>query len=198
MYTLLKPIKVREELLKRNIRIFTPEEFRRIFRTPPYTVKYFLEKQAREGLLLRLKNGLYALQTDLPSEEEVANKLYRPSYISFEYALAYYNMIPEMPYQVTCATTKPTRVFSLWEKEYTYTTIKLGAFTGYALAEKNGKRFLIADAEKAYVDYLYFVTLGKRDYNQRMKVKNLNKKKAVNYGLLYRRDSLIKLIFRQL
>ena len=180
--------------MKRKLRIFTLEEFRRIFRINPYPAKYFLEKQVQEKLLLRLKNGLYALRTDLSSEEEIANRLYRPSYISFEYALAYYNMIPEMPYQITCATTKPTRVFTVLEKEYVYTTIKRETFTGYALVEKAGRRFLIADPEKAYVDFLYLVTLGKRADNQRMNLKNLDKKKTLRFGQLYDRVSLIKLI----
>ena len=110
----MKPIKVREELINRHLRIFTPEEFRRIFDLASYQSKYFLETQVKEGLFIRLKKGLYTLQTDLPSEEEIANKLYMPSYISFEYALGYYQLIPEMVYTITSATSKPTRKFRHW------------------------------------------------------------------------------------
>ena len=191
MYTLLKPLFVREELLKRHLRIFSPHEFERLFHTPAYTTKYFLEEQTKQGLFMRLKRGIYALRTDRPSEEEVANALYRPSYISFEYALAYYNLLPEMPYQVTSATTKPTRLFTTDHISFSYYTIKREAYTGYSLVNINEKSFLIADREKALVDYLYFVTIGKRPHNDRLIIKNLNQDKLMDYAKKYQRNSLI-------
>lgn len=194
MYTLLKPLIVREELLKRNLRVFTPEEFTRIFHTNLYSTKYFLTTQVENGLFLRLKRGLYVLKTDLPCEEEIANKIYMPSYISFEYALAYYNNLPEMPYEVTSATTKSTRLFTTQNRSYAYYSIKKEAYTGYTLVEKDSKRFLIADPEKTVVDYFYYVTLGKRILNDRFSMDGLDKKKALHYAALYERDSLVKFI----
>ncbi len=93
MYTLLKPIHVRKELLKRNMCIFRAQDFMRIFNTSSHTTKYFLETQVQQDFLQRLKRGTYMLKTDPPSEEEIANALYKPSYISFEYALAYYHIL---------------------------------------------------------------------------------------------------------
>ncbi|MBU1326687.1 hypothetical protein KKB64_02710, partial [Patescibacteria group bacterium] len=177
MSTLLKPLQVREELLKRHMRIFSPHEFERLFHTPTYTTKYFLGEQTTSGLLVRLKQGLYALKTDFPSEEEIANKLYQPSYISFEYALAYYGMLPEMPYTITSATTKPTRIFTTSSMSFGYYTIKKEVFTGYSLVTSNTKSFFIAAPEKALVDYLYFETLGKRPHNDRLLLKNVHKEK---------------------
>ncbi|MBI2611850.1 hypothetical protein HYW54_03845 [Candidatus Gottesmanbacteria bacterium] len=157
-----------------------------------------MEKQVYDGLFLRLKNGLYILATDMPREEEIANKLYFPSYISFEYALAYYNRLPEMPQYITSATTKPTRSFATSSRSYAYYTIKKEAYTGYLLVEKNNRRFLIADPEKTYVDYLYYVTLGKRIYNDRFYIEDLSKAKVFSYARLYQRESLIKLIKQKL
>ena len=51
MSTLLKPLLIREELLNKGIRVFTPLEFSRIFQAPPHSIKYFLETQVGEGLL---------------------------------------------------------------------------------------------------------------------------------------------------
>lgn len=194
MYTLLKPLLVREELLKRGIRVFTPLEFSRIFQAPPHTIKYFLETQVGEGLLARLKQGLYTLRTDPPSEREVANRLYKPSYISFAYALAYYNILPEMPYQVTSATTKPTRVFANTNQVFSYYTIKEEAFTGYLLKKEGDRPFLIADPEKALVDYVYFATLGRGPSLDRLNISSLNKEKATEYAKLYGRKTLVKKI----
>lgn len=194
MSTLLKPLQVREELLKRHIRLFSPYEFKRLFQTPAYTTKYFLEEQTMRGLFVRLKKGVYALKTDLPSEEEIANALYKPSYVSFEYALAYYGMLPEMPYNVTSATTKPTRLFTTAHMSFGYYTIKKAAYTGYSLVTSDTKSFLIADPEKALVDYMYFETLGKRPHNDRLILKNIHKKKLMEYAQLYQRKSLINYV----
>jgi len=200
----MKPIKIREELLNRQIRIFTPEEFRRIFDIAPYQSKYFLETQVKEGLFVRLKKGLYALQTDIPSEEEIANKLYMPSYLSFEYALGYYNLIPEMPYTVTSATTKPTRLFIVNGISYRYQSIKVEAFSGYMLKKSAHASFLIAEPEKALVDYLYFVALRKSAYSERLmqnlsdkgyyKTKGLEKKVIDRYADLYEMKKLDRLV----
>lgn len=84
MNTLLKPLQVRETWLNKGLSIFTPQDFERIFYTPHFKTKYFLETQTEDGLFARLKQGIYSLKTDLPSEEEIANSLYKPAYISFE------------------------------------------------------------------------------------------------------------------
>jgi len=194
MSTLLKPISVRERLLNLGIRIFTPLEFTRIFPVQPHVTKYFLEKQVKEGLLLRLKPGLYTLKTDPPGEEEIANALYKPSYISFEYALAYYRILPEMPYTVTSATTKPTRLFSVQNKEYSFRTLKESSFAGYVLQKNGNRSFLIAEPEKALVDYFYFVYLNQTPQNDRFRLQNLNRAKIMNYAKLFTRPGLIKLL----
>lgn len=194
MYTLLKPFFVREDLLKRGVRIFTPSEFSRIFAISSVKNKRYLRKWTKEGFLIRLKQGLYALKSDLPSEEEIANRLYQPSYLSFEYALAFYNILPEMPYILTSASTKPTRNFSVDSKTFSYFKIKQEAYTGYSLAKIGEKSFLIADPEKALVDYLYFVALSKKPLNERLNLENLSRKKIAEYAKLYNRPKLNRLI----
>lgn len=201
MYNLVKPLATREELLRRKIRIFTNKEFAQIFGLSPYQTEYELNQLTEEGLLTRLKRGHYVLKTDPPSEEEVANALYKPSYISFEYALAYYSIIPEMTYQITSATTKPTRLFTTNHSAFSYYTIKQEAYTGYILAQREERRFYIADPEKALVDYLYIISLGQRvvsggrSLNDRLELSSLNKEKVRSYAKLYnwsKLDALVK------
>jgi predicted transcriptional regulator of viral defense system len=194
MYTLLKPIKVREELLKRGVRIFTPQIFAQIFNVNPTVTKHFLETQTQDGFLMRYKRGLYTIKSDQPSEEEIANRLYQPSYISFEYALAYHNVLSEMPYVITSATTKPTRLFTTSSLSFAYYSIKPEFYTGYSLVKTDTKSFIIADPEKALADYLYFMTLGKRPPNDRLILKNINKNKLMAYTKLYKRANIIRLV----
>jgi len=202
MSTLLKPIQVRNELLERRVRVFTPQVFARIFKSSLHATKYFLETQTQEGLLIRLKKGVYALKTDLPSEEEIANALYQPSYISFEYALAYYGILPEMTYTITSATTKPTRLFTTNDMTYSYRTIKKSAYTGHVLVKKENRSFFLAEPEKALVDYLYFVSLNRETLNDRLitkqkgrcDTKKLQKKKTIVYAKLFANKKLEVLV----
>ena len=125
---------------------------------------------------------------------EIANGLYRPSYISFEYALAFYNLIPEMVYSITCATTKTTREFTVLDKTFCYTSIKLKAYTGYELKVLDNSKFLMADAEKAVVDYLYLVALNKKVLLERLDLSKIDLKKLKSYAQLFSNKKLDLLI----
>lgn len=190
----IAPIFVQEEITKRKIKMFSSREFSLIFGVSPTKTKYFLESQTKKGFLCRLKRDLYALKAAMPSEEEISNALYRPSYISFEYALGKYNILPEMTYGITAATTKPTRIFTLKKKPFFFFKVKKEAFSGYSLVKEGEKKYLLADPEKALMDYLYFVTIGKKTKNERLRTKNLSRKKIIRYARLYGRKSLLDLV----
>lgn len=194
MSTLLKPLWVRETLLRKRVSLFNRQDLQRIFHASPSQTKYFLEAYTRAGLFLRLKKDLYALKSDLPPEEEIANLLYRPSYLSFEHALGRYGIIPEMTYAITSATTKPTRTFQVEGKTFSYLTIKPTAFTGYAPTQQSGRIVLIAEPEKALVDFFYFIALGKKSLNDRLNLNRLDRQKIWEYARLYQRPGLEKLL----
>ena len=126
----LKPLKVHEILREKGLRLFTPEELRRIFSVNDWAAKTFI-KNHKEDLFMKLRNGLYAAKLDPPGEMEIANRLSSPSYISFEYALAHYRIIPESAYSITSATTKITREFIVEGRAYEYNRIKEAAYRGY-------------------------------------------------------------------
>ncbi|MDO8639184.1 MAG: type IV toxin-antitoxin system AbiEi family antitoxin domain-containing protein [Candidatus Daviesbacteria bacterium] len=196
----MKPLLIREELLNRKIRIFSNQEFSQIFKLSQYQAEFALNRLIKEGLLIRIKKGYYVLKIDPPCEEEIANALYKPSYVSFEYALAYYGIIPEVTYQITSATTKSTRLFIVNNIAYSYYTIKAEAYTGYILAQREEKRFYIAEPEKALVDYLYIVSLkqrvtpGRRSLNDRIELSSINKNKVHSYTKLYNWSNLNELV----
>ena len=192
--TLLKPIYARNVLLDKNIPIFSPEDFAAIFGLNEPQTKRFLEKYVKEGLFFRLKKGLYLLTTDhsIP-EGRIANALYAPSYISFEFALAYWNIIPETVYTITSATTKPSRLFTVKDIAYSYLSLKKEAFTGYSLIGEGNDSFLMADKEKALADYLYFVALGKKSLNDRFDLDGLDKDKVLSYLELFKRKTAIEI-----
>lgn len=193
----LAPIAVRQELLDRKISIFTPMEFRRIFSVSSQRTKYFLETYTKKGLFKRLKQGIYALEDRYPVTEEIANALYKPSYISFAYALSYYSIIPETVYTITSATTKPTRDFTVGDIAFSYAKIKKQAYGGYTMVTFGSDRLhymSIATPEKALVDYLYFVSLGKFSLNDRLDARKLDKKKIMHYAKSFEYQRLTQLV----
>ena len=189
----LKPLKVQEILREKGIRLYSPEELRRVFSVNDWAAKAFI-KNHTEDLFIKLRNGLYATKLDPPGEMEIANRLCAPSYVSFEYALAHYRIIPESTYSITSATTKITREFIVQGKAYEYNRIKKEAYRGYRSESQDGTTILIAEPEKALVDYLYFVDLKLKKLNERLNLRRIKKNSVLLYVSLFRRKSLTKLV----
>ena len=189
----LKSLEVLSRLSQKMIRIFSPEEFRRIFGVSLDAAQEFI-KSHKADLFVKLRNGLYALRSNLPAEGEIANRLYTPSYLSLEYALAHYRMIPEMVYSMTSVTTRTTRAFTAEGRSYEYSRIKRKAFTGYNNLKTDAGVILIAEPEKALADYLYFVDLKLKTLNERLFLNGkVNSKMVMRYLKLFGRKSLTDL-----
>lgn len=107
--------------------------------------------------LIRLKKGLYIFadrQSDL-EQFEIANILYQPSYISLESALFFYNFIPDVIMSTTSITTKTTRNFSNQFGHFIYQNLRPNLYFGYNVLPTKYGKILIAEPEKAILDYLY-------------------------------------------
>lgn len=189
----LKSANVEKTLLSRGLLIFSKRDFERLFGVSKSAATFFLFRHSRSELMVRLKNGLYALAGHFPPEEEIANRLYQPSYLSFEYVLARHGVIPEAVYSITSATTKPTRRFEVEGKSYEYFTLKKEAYTGYRPERIQGRLVFIASPEKAVADILYFVHLRKRRLNDRMDLSKLSKGKILNYARFFQSPTLIRM-----
>jgi hypothetical protein len=111
-----------------------------------------------------------------------------------ETALSHYNLIPEVAIAVTSVTTKVTRQFKNQHGLFIYRSVQPRAFCGYYIEQYHGYNVLLAEPEKALVDYLYFNTLHKRkidlvalrlDY---ARVKKMERHKMELYAELYHCD----------
>lgn len=113
----------------------------------------------KKGLLVRLRNGWYTfphLLRQPGAAHYFANRIYRPSYVSLQSALAFYGAIPEGVVQVTSVTTLKTSFFVNDSGEYTYRNIKKELMFGYRpLPFGDGRTILMATPEKALLDFLY-------------------------------------------
>jgi len=138
--------------------VISVNEIRKVDRR--FNLRRLVEWQGK-GYIKKIIRGYYIL-ADLKLDEnvlfEIANRIYSPSYISFEMALSYYNLIPESVYGLTSATSRKTMVFETNVGDFIYHTVQPRLLFGYNLVKYNGKRFKVADLEKALLDYFYINT----------------------------------------
>ena len=62
-----------------------------------------IKRMSDGGEIVKLTRNLYETNVNTPGHL-VADAIYSPSYLSFDYALSYYGLIPEMVYIYTSAT----------------------------------------------------------------------------------------------
>jgi predicted transcriptional regulator of viral defense system len=165
------------------------------------------------GSIIRIKKGLYTFGPDFqrnsPSVEILANLIHPPSYISLEYALSKYGLIPERVYVVTSICLKRPRVFKTPLGTFSYKKRPLSIYpTGIKQVQVPDEgNYLIAEPEKALVDFLFQTSeikdvLEMKEYlyeNLRMELldlRKLNKKSLIEILHLYgMRDTLIQAIY---
>lgn len=137
-----------------------------------------LNRLVKSGVLERLSKNIYSLFTETVDLEKIANELYFPSYLSFEKALSLYGILSQIPYTQTFATIRPTKKITLRNVAVEYSHIKKELFFGYVL--RNGK--YVAEKEKALLDQLYMVSLGKRIIDiDKLDLKDIDRKKLAEY-----------------
>ena len=114
-----------------------------------------LSEWQKKGYIKKIVKGYY-LFSDIDMNEgmllAIANKIYKPSYISFETAMSHFRLIPESIYMITSASTKRTSLFETPMARFSYRTIKPALFFGYFLLPDGMK---MAFMEKAILDYFY-------------------------------------------
>lgn len=135
--------------------------------------------------LIRLKNGFYLINDKITHGsskiipfEQIANLLYGPSYVSMEWALSFYGMIPERVHTVTSMTLGKNKEFHTPIGDFSYSALSTNSYsigvTQKASPDFVGS-FLIATPEKALADSV-FKTCKDLDKNQ-LKIELLESKR---------------------
>lgn len=118
-----------------------------------------LYRWCRAGKLIKLRRGMYAFPEGVVGARVnpalLANKLYGPSYISTRWAMGFYGLIPEKVIVFTSVTTRVTKTLTNERGAFTYRHVKKDAFFGYRSADISGSPVLIAEPEKALLDFWY-------------------------------------------
>lgn len=118
-----------------------------------------LAEWRRGGKVRLLLRGWYVwadTAVDLPLLFEVGCRAYPPSYVSLESALAWYALIPETVRAVTLVAARKTRTSESEVATFIWRTVSPQRWFGYRAVQRTpGHLFLLADPEKALLDYLY-------------------------------------------
>lgn len=112
----------------------------------------------KKGDIIRLKKGLYIFSSKWHnktfSKAIIANHLYGPSYVTSDWALSYYGIIPEIVYTVLSGTLKRSRKFNTQLGNFDYVHLPDDYYSIGINQETEGEEysFLIASPEKALCD----------------------------------------------
>ncbi len=185
-------------LESRKLYVFSSEDLLLLY--PDETrenLKKLVYRWKQKGWINALKRGLFELaypkSLNIP-DMYIANRIYQPSYVSLEAALSYHSIIPEVSMAVTSITTKPTRRYKNYHGLFVYRTVSPEAYNGYNIELIRGFQVLIAEPEKALVDYLHFKAYRKEKLQlsderfDRKKLRQLRMVKLSEYAKPYRMD----------
>ena len=110
-----------------------------------------------KNILLPLKKGLYVTGKTIGSnqvpKELIANLMYGPSYVSLDYALAHYNMIPERVVKISSVCNKPSKIRTNALATFIYKHVPTPYYS-YGISEYSNASItcLMASPEKALCD----------------------------------------------
>lgn len=163
-----------------------------------------LTRWQKRGYIIKLKNGLYTFPEYVEEPSIVlffANIIYSPSYVSLQYALNYYGIIPEFTPNITSVSTLKTNSFTNSLGYFDYKHVQPNLFYGYESKKTANFEVLFASPEKAIVDFFYLypeynneIEIFELRFDEEILNKTLNLKKLNQYVELAENKQLAKRI----
>lgn len=124
----------------------------------------WIQRMVKNGELIRLRNGFYLIAEKIQQGperiipyEQVANFLYGPSYVSMEWALSFYGMIPERVHTVTSMTLGRRKEYRTPVGDFAYCPLGSASYSIGIDQKKSSSSvggFLMASREKALADFV--------------------------------------------
>jgi len=152
-----------------------------IFPDPPAHKQVQLSRWTRAGKLSQIRRGWYLIEKPWRAKEVpitvIANSVVHPSYLSLDWALQYYEMIPEYVPNPTSVTTDRGVRFTVQNSLFIYYHVQPSFFKGYRQEKVNGHNINIACPEKALVDKIYLFMQSNRfsiEWLKELRLQNLD------------------------
>lgn len=114
-------------------------------------------REVKNGNLIKIINGLYETDPNVQGYL-LAGSIYGPSYLSFDFALSYYGLIPEKVTAYTSATCgkKKKKQYDNHFGTFLYRDVPVNVYPlGINIIEEGEYVYQIATPEKALCDKLY-------------------------------------------
>lgn len=152
--------------MKENIRILLEESRQTVFKVSELSrilgynlssLRVMLSRWTKEGSLVRLRNGMYALRGVHQDLDQIAYSAYAPSYLSLETVLYRAGFLSLIPICTQFVTTRRSKRFSIANQSYQFRKIPEALFVGFEVKEPAPE----ARPEKALIDLAYFVSVHK-------------------------------------
>ncbi|MFA5139072.1 MAG: hypothetical protein WC728_07555 [Elusimicrobiota bacterium] len=116
----------------------------------PEALRLNIHRWVKKGGLLRIRRGVFAFPDRAYPLPEMVSALYPPAYVSLESALSQGGLLPDAAFETTLVTPRATRSFDTVWGRFHFHHIQPRLFFGY------DPKTLLAEPEKALLDYLYF------------------------------------------
>lgn len=172
-------MEIQRKLKDYNKAYFTFSDLEKILGQKRNVLKVTISRLIKKKVLFPIKRGVYILPENWSKIEAIISQIYFPSYLSFESALARYGIINQIPYTFSYTSPAFSKRFFVGQNRVEIRKIKKNLFFGYALQ----KDLFIALPEKALLDQLYLVSLGKAklDWDE-LNLKELSKAKFIKFS----------------
>ena len=140
------------DFVKRMLKpVFTFAEAQMVAHEEPAAgLRLNLHRWAKKGTLIRLRREVYMFGDRASPLPLLISALYPPAYVSLETALNQHGLLPDVPFETTLVTPRATRSFQTPLGRFHFHRIHPRLFFGFDPST------LLADPEKALLDYFYF------------------------------------------
>lgn len=171
---------------------FSLEELELLTGKKKSSLKPFLTRLVKAQVLVRVTPSFYRLFSKTWQMEELATQLYFPCYLSLEKVMGDTGILNQKAFTYTFVTTRKSKKKEIEGQEVEFRQIRPDLFFGFFQAQG----YYLAYAEKAFLDCLYYISLGKGylDFEE-LNLKLLNKKRLFSYLKKY--PLPVKRLFRQ-
>jgi len=157
---------------------FSYNDLKKITTLSDNSLKVTIFRMVKNGIIIRLRKGVYTTNVSKIDLESFATQGYEPSYLSFEWVLSKYNVLSQKPYNLTLATSRPAKTINIANYIISYHHLQQKMYWGY----KRKDAYLEAELEKAWLDLAYLSLNGYAKFDlKEMNLSLLDKKKLKKY-----------------
>ncbi|MBU2564092.1 hypothetical protein KKA23_00690 [Patescibacteria group bacterium] len=173
---------------------FYLSDIKKISKLNNASLKVAINRLIKNKELIRITKKVYTTNINDVDWKNLSIDIYSPSYISFEYALSFYNILSQKPLHLTLATTKRSKTIETEANNLMYKHIQKKMFWGYVQYHKDSN-YLMANPEKAFIDLAYLSLNGYAKFDpEEMNLKILKKNRIKEYLKKINNKKLTKLI----